>query len=604
MHRIARLFAFLMPAVLAAGCERGAAPVLDLSPGSARGANVVLITLDTVRADYLGCYGHRPSVTPHLDRLCAEGVRFDNAVTPAPITLPAHTTMLSGLTPPHHGVRYNAEFAAAKDNPTLASDLRAHGYHTAAAVSAFVLDRRFGLARGFDAYDDRVVAQTVRHGSVLRNERDAAAVTDAALDLLARRDPAKPVFLWVHYYDAHTPYAPRVLPPTNDVKALYAAEIAQIDAAIGRLLAADALVPEKTVVIVAADHGEGLGDHEERTHGLFLYDSTTRVPLLLRLPRQQLAGTTTPALVGLVDLRASVRSLLGLDSVAGDGIDWLARARAPKEGIYQEASLPYFDYGFAPLYGWRGAGERFIEAPAPEYYDLGADPGERENRYRTGASASQADRARQRLDALRLGVPSIPQAAAAMQEADPAVTARLRSLGYLGGTQAGGDETELADPKSQIAVVSLHQDAVSLLDGGNPSAALVLLEQARVQSPRNESVLRLTAKAQLALGQLEPAEATLRAQLELRRSADSLILLAQILILRREFELAETLLQQAEALEPQHGGVAVARGDIALREGGPDAARKQYEAAIQADPSRVGAVARQRLAGLDSASNK
>ncbi len=601
--------AFLRLAVLAtaagvAGC-RHAEPLIDVAPGSARGANVVLITLDTVRADYLGCYGRAPSVTPNLDRLCAQGLRFANAVTPAPLTLPAHATLLTGLTPPHHGMRYNAEFPSAPQNRTLAEDLHEAGYFTAAAVSAFVLDRRFGLARGFDVYDDSVAQAPLHPGQVLRNERDAEAVTDAALSVLANRDVTKPVFLWVHYYDAHAPYAPRVPPVQTDDASRYAAEIGQIDTAVGRLLAAPALAPERTVVVVAADHGEGLGDHAERTHGLFLYDTTTHIPLLLRLPprlAQPRAGHIVTGLVGLVDLRASLLSLLGLTHAPDDGIDWFSRKRGPQEGVYQEASLPYFDYGFAPLYSWRGRSERFVEAATPEYYDLAADPAEKTNRFAelSGKQGNPADRARQRLDALRLGAPSIVQAAARMEQASPDVTARLRSLGYIGAAPAG-EEGELPDPKSQIEVVNLHEDAAALIESGNAAGGLVLLERARALSPRNESVLRLTAKAQLALQRIDDAEATLRVQLELRPNADSLLLLAQILVLRGEFELAETLLQQAEALEPRHGGIAVARGDIALREGDPAAARQRYEEALRLDPSRVGPIARQRLRGLGEA---
>ncbi|MDC8012702.1 sulfatase-like hydrolase/transferase [Tahibacter soli] len=592
--------AFAALIVLLAGCERGPAPLVDVAPGSARGANVLLITLDTVRADHLGCYGRTPSVTPNLDRLCAQGVRFDNAVTPAPITLPAHATLLTGLTPPHHGLRYNATFAADKAPATLADDLRGQGYYTAAVVASFVLDRRFGLAHGFEDYDDQVVGKTARGGYVLRNERDADVVTDTALALLAKRDPRKPFFLWAHYYDAHAPYAPRDLSGPDDMHARYAAEIAQVDAAIGRLLAAGALTSGRTLIVVAADHGEALGEHGERTHGLFLYDATTRVPLLLRLPDGQGAGQTVTGLAGLVDVRASVRSLLGLDAIPGDGIDWLRASRANGEGIYQEASLPYFDYGFAPLYAWRGATERFVEAPAPEFYDLAADPHERDDRYAAlaGSADTRADRARQRLDALRLNVPTIPAAAATMQNADPAATARLRSLGYLGGGATGVPEGELADPKSQTRLVELHQDAVILLDSGRPQPALALLEQARAQSPRNEGVLRLVSRAQLALGKIDDAEATLKAILAIRPNADSLVLLAQIVVLRQHFADAEALLAQAEALEPKHGGIAVARGDIALRQGDPEGARAQYRQAESIDPARVGDIARQRMAAL------
>lgn len=592
--------AFAALIALLAGCHRGPAPLVDVAPGTARGANVLLITLDTVRADHLGCYGRTPSVTPNLDRLCAQGVRFDNAVTPAPITLPAHATLLTGLTPPHHGLRYNATFAAEHAPATLADDLHGQGYYTAAVVASFVLDRRFGLAHGFDDYDDHVVGKTARGGYVLRNERDADVVTDAALALLAKRDPKKPFFLWVHYYDAHTPYAPRDLTGPDDMHARYAAEIAQVDAAIGRLLAADALVSGRTLTVVAADHGEALGEHGERTHGLFLYDATTRVPLLLRLPDRAQAGQVVAGLAGLVDVRASVRSLVGLDAVPGDGVDWLRASRASGEGVYQEAALPYFDYGFAPLYAWRGATERFVEAPTPEFYDLAADPHERDNRYATlaGSTDTRADRARQRLDALRLNVPTIPAAAATMQNVDPAATARLRSLGYLGGGASGAPESELTDPKSQTHLVDLHQDAVILLDAGRPQPALALLEEARARSPRNEGVLRLVSRAQLALGRIDDAEATLKLIVEIRPNADSLVLLAQILVLRQDFSGAQALLAQAEALEPRHGGIAVARGDIAARQGDPEGARALYRQAESIDPARVGDIARQRLAAL------
>ena len=595
--------ALLLTGLLAAGgCGRnGSPPLLDIAPGTARGATVVLITLDTVRADRLGCYGHTPSVTPNLDRICADGIRFANAVTPAPITLPAHASLLSGLNPPHHGLRYNAEFPQAGKQPSLANDLRQAGYRTAAVVASFVLDRRFGLAQGFDDYDDRVTGQSRRGSVTLRNERDAEAVTDAALTLLQRDGDTRPLFLWVHYYDAHAPYAPLQTIASTDAQALYAAEIAQVDAAVGRLLQSPVLATEHTLLIVAADHGEGLGDHGEVAHGLFLYDSTTRIPLVLRLPGRLHAGGVVTGLVGLVDVRASVNSLLGLAAPAGsDGIDWLTASRNAGQGIYQEAALPYFDFGFAPLYAWRGAIERFVEAPQPEYYDLAADPQEQHNRYAElqGGAGSRADRARQRLDALRLDAATIPAAASALEQADPAVTARLRSLGYLGSSTASA---ELADPKSQLGVVNRHTDAVRLLDAGKPAAALALLDQARALAPRNEAVLRLSAKAELMLDRLDAAEATLKTILAIRQNADSLVLLAQIRVLRGDFDTAATLLQQAEQSEPRHGGIAIARGDIALREGDIEAARREYQRAAQIDPARTGDIARLRLGPLPTA---
>lgn len=595
--RLAAMYTITFAALLLSGCADDAKPLLPVPHGFARGADIVIVTLDTTRADHLGCYGRSPSVTPNLDRLCREGTRFDNAVTSTPVTLPAHASIMTGLLPNRHGVRYNGEFRLAPGIPVLAEEFAAAGYQTAAFVGSFVLDARFGLARGFDTYDDRVEGAAVRRGIVSRNERSADAVTDAALDHLARRDPQRPVFLWVHYFDAHAPYAPIEQPAEPGDAAAYAAEIADMDRALGRLLASPALDLERAVVIVASDHGEGLGEHDERTHGLFLYESTMRIPLILRLPAAHAAGRIEDGLVTLVDLRPSLLGLAGLKPAqAADGIDWFSARRGPEDVVYMEASLPFFDYGFAPLYALRQSAAKFIEAPIPEYYDLQADPREAENRFdELGRTpGNRVERLRQRLDAIMLDAPDIATAAADTEPADHETLARLRSLGYLGDA-APTPGTVLRDPKTMIDAVNLHQAAILHLDGGRPAAALDLLRKANALASGNPGMLRLKYKAELQLGLIEDAESTLGGMLEVRRNPDSLVLLAQIRVLRADFSAAGILLDEAERLDPRHGGIAIARGDIALRAGDPATAEGHYRKALDVDGSRVGAIARARL---------
>lgn len=575
---------------------------LKVQRGIATGASVVLITMDTTRADHLGCYGMQPSVTPVLDRLCADAIRFSNAVTPAPITLPAHAAILSGLLPPNHGARYNGEFQVGPDIPSLAAELKAAGYDTAAFVSAFVLDHRFGLDRGFDTYDDHVVAASRRHGFVRHNERDAALTTDAALEFLAHQGGTKPFFLWVHYFDPHAPYVPRDPSSMSSAGAAYSAEIADMDAQIGRLLESPAIDPDRSVVVATADHGEGLGDHGETSHGVFVYESTTQVPLLVRLPGRHLGGEVNSTLASLIDIRPTLLDLLGLQPAdRSDGISLIATRRGPDDSIYQEATLPYFDFGFAPVHGLRAQSSRFIEGAQPEYYDLENDPGERDNRYPAlaGTDDNPADKLQQRLDARMLGMTDVPTAAKDSRSNDAATLAKLQSLGYLaeGAPVAGGT---LPDAREKLEVINLHRDAASLLEGQHWSQALSLLDRADSMSPDNPSILRLKSKAELLSNQIPAAEQTLRRMLAQRRSADSLVLLAQIQILHKDIAGATALLDEAAKLEPTHGGIFIARGDIAAGERRPEKALALYRQALENDAVRTGAIARGRIAEINA----
>ena len=256
-----------------------------LTAGSAGGFNVVIVTLDTTRADHLGCYGYEAAGTPALDAFAGMAVRFADVVSPVPLTLPSHTSMFTGLDPPNHGVWNNSEYRLDPSLTTLAEVLKKEGYQTAAFISAFVLDARYGLDQGFGRYDDMVDTQVgSAYGSL--SERSADKTTDAAIRWLDNRDSANPFFLWVHYFDAHFPYEPPPPYATAFSGALYDGEIAFVDVQFGRFLDRLKADPawERTVLIVVADHGESLWEHGESAHSRLIYEATQHVPLLLAVP--------------------------------------------------------------------------------------------------------------------------------------------------------------------------------------------------------------------------------------------------------------------------------------------------------------------------------
>jgi choline-sulfatase len=383
----ARLGALLTFAVLAGGCRRegpAASPAAG-TDADGRPLNLVLVTLDTVRADHLGCYGDAAAETPHLDALARDGVRFAHASSPVPLTLPSHTTILTGLLPPHHGLRQNGAAALGAGTPTLATVLSGAGYRTGAFVGAFVLDHRFGLGRDFEIYDDEIERPT-NASWLLEAQRPGDQVVERALIWLTGTDP-RPFFLWVHLYDAHAPYNPP--PPFRERHAgrPYDGAIAFDDAQVGRLLEtlAGRGLDKNTVVAVTADHGESLGEHGELTHGLLLYEPALAVPLLVRAPGLAPRRLDTP--VSLVDLAPTLAGLLGrrlpgprngaLDGRNLAGVLRTGREPPPAD-LYAETRYPE-TFGWSPLYALRRRELKYIAAPRAELYDLDGDPHEARN---------------------------------------------------------------------------------------------------------------------------------------------------------------------------------------------------------------------------------
>jgi arylsulfatase A-like enzyme len=383
--------------------------------------NVVLVTVDTLRADHVGVYGAPPGSTPALDALASEGLRFENAISPVPLTRPAHASLLTGLLPPEHGVRDNLPAKLDPSIPTLATRLKAAGYRTAAFVGSFLLGRGSGFEAGFDVMGDGS-AEGVNDSIGPRAERRAGEVADEALAYLASASP--PFFLWVHFYDPHAPYDP----PEPLAGKGYAGEVAYTDSQIGRLVAAlrDRGLLDSTLVVATADHGEGLGDHGEDEHGALVYEESLRVPLIFRGPGIA-PGRVESEPVSLVDVAPFL-----LEGGKG-GLS--APARKP---LYFESYYGNLHFGWAPLRGIRDGPVKLIFAPRSELFDLDSDPRERRD-----LSLERKDVARR----LYAELQRIGEKTPAAGSVDSADLERLASLGYVGtvSKKASG-----ADPKDEI----------------------------------------------------------------------------------------------------------------------------------------------------------
>jgi len=474
-----------------------AAPTSLTVPATAPGAraaaspppNLLLVTIDTLRPDALGWVAGR-NTTPTLDRLAAEGSRFRAAVSPVPLTLPAHASILTGLLPRRHGVRDNGQVLG-DGVPTLAEFLRARGYATAAFVSGFPLKRGFGLERGFDRYDD-----AMQHGEAGWVERLAPETTAAALGWLrTRRDP---FFTWVHFYDPHDPYDPPRAFWQPGPRGAYDGEVAFVDNALGELLAGiDPAVLARTLVVLTADHGEGLGDHQEDTHGFFLYDSTVLVPLVLRLPgRLPARAFDHPA--RLVDVLPTVLALLDVKPPRGlDGESLLPLVDGksqPARPAYIETQLPWIYFGWASLRAVRHEDWKLVIAPRPELYDLQRDPHEADNR-----EASERPRARRLADVARMieRETAAPPAAAVSDEQ----LAKLRALGYVGaGEQPSPEPPGRPDPKDRIAMRRDLLAAERLLRARRFSEAVAAFAKVLAVEPDNRFALLRTGVARLEAG--------------------------------------------------------------------------------------------------------
>lgn len=545
--------------------------------------NVVLITLDTTRADRIGAYGYAAAATPHLDRLARDGARFAQALSPAPLTLPAHASVMTGRNPYGHGVRNNGYFVLGTDVPTLAERFAAAGYDTAAFVSSFVLDRQFGLARGFAHYDDALDPQRGTGDSLELERRGDRTVAAASAWLAARLSaPDTPYFLWVHLYDAHEPYDP----PSafrSRFEHRYDGEIAFQDALVGDLLARTGYgAPRSPLVVVAGDHGESLGDHGESTHGLFVYDSALRVPLIIAWPGVLAPRVIVPA-VTLADVAPTVTALAGLPAPAGIQGESLVpvldgEAAAPR-GLYAETYFPQFFMGWAPLRSIREGRWKYIDAPEPELYDVDADPGETTNRATIETAAARGLR-RQLEEAVRGKEP--PSAVPITDDA----RRKLAALGYVSTPTVPPAATgPAADPKRMVGVFERLAGANRALVEGRGAQAAAVAQEVLAGDPGNHFARLVLGRAQLATGASRAAIETLRSYLAaVPGSADAhhWIALAHLRLGERASALAEE--DAALALDPRHGAARALRAGLLFSAGRKDEGVQSLADAVRADP--------------------
>jgi len=464
---------FLLTTVPAAAAER---------------PNVVLVTLDTTRADRMGFLGSTRGLTPALDALARQGTVFEKAFAQAPITTVSHATILSGTYPQFHRVNdFGVPLPASV--PWLPDLLRAQGYRTAAFVGSLILDPRGGLApgfdRGFDTYDAGFKAKRGKESRYATMERRGEEVVSRALAWLGQRPPG-PFFLWVHLYDAHDPYEAPEPFRSRFAKAPYDGEVAYVDAQVGKLVAGlrAAQLLDGTAVAVIADHGESLGEHGESTHGVFLYDPTIHVPVLLKRPAGRDAGRRVTARVSAVDLAPTLLEIAGVTAPAAiQGQSLLALSSAPRAAdrpAYAETDYPRRAFGWSSLAAWRGDRFLYVKAPRRELYDLAADPAAAHNVAEERKAV--ADGVARTLEEFRRRTASDGSGSAA-PALDPQLAEKLASLGYV-STGAVAPSATGIDPKDKVAVANTLHDAILSLENGETTRAGTLLERVIATDPQ------------------------------------------------------------------------------------------------------------------------
>ncbi|MCA9727933.1 MAG: sulfatase-like hydrolase/transferase, partial [Candidatus Eisenbacteria bacterium] len=588
--RVAASALVAMSLLLIAGC--GSAP----PPPS-----VLLITIDTCRADHLSCYGFAKQTTPHLDQLAREGTLFRNANTTVPMTFPSHSSIMTGTIPPHHGVHDNLNFRLADDNITLAEIFSENGYTTGAIVSAFVLDSRFHLDQGFATYDDAIDDSSDRSdtGTVDRgfaafsegNERHAGEVTRLATEWLDRHavagskldasSTAQPFFLFVHYFDPHANYEPPEPFASRFPDDPYSGEIAYADDEIGKLLAhlRELGLYESTAIVVVGDHGEGLGEHGETAHDYFVYQSTIHVPLLLRLPGQP-GGHEIDDPVSIIDiaptLLAATRlpkpdAMVGVDLASTEVVTEEVGPEGSKRYLYCESLNPT-RYGCNPVLGVISDRWKYIQSTRPELYDLTADPGELtnlidENANRANFLEVQLQQILQQQSQARSQNESTP---------DAETQERLQSLGYLSGRSVGGDlefDRTRPDAKDYIGVHAAFNEAAQLVTAGDTEQARTVCRQLLQAHPQIIDAHLLLGAIASDEGQPAEAESEFRAFLtaldRIAQGPDSTAVRDQLRpsAIKAHFNLANLLIDQGRRAD----GVA------------------QYRAAIRLDPANADA---------------
>jgi arylsulfatase A-like enzyme/Tfp pilus assembly protein PilF len=552
------------------------------SPDAAlRGAPIVLISIDTLRADHLPAYGYTAGRTPNIDRLAREGVVFEDVYSHCPLTLPAHASMLTGLLPAHHGLRDNIGFRLGADHRTLATRFKGAGLRTGGAVSAYVLRAATGIAQGFEFYDDAIETEGGTE-SIGNLQRDGAITVDALSRWIAGQNGAR-LFAFLHLYEPHSPYTP---PERHrGTGSPYDGEVAYADELVGRFLAAleTSGIYDRAIVVLTADHGEGLGDHGEAEHGIFLYREAVRVPLIVRLPEGQRAGTRVGGLAAQSDLAPTLLDLAGLPAEGLDGVSLrpaLFGAAPSDRPVYSETLYPRYHFGWSELFAATDGRYRYVRAPRPELFDLSVDKGERRNVAAERASVAEA--MKRWLEARGAGA-----AASAPEPVAPDVREKLQALGYVGTSSAPqAASAGLPDPKDHIAAYEDLRTGLSLRLAGRRAEAVEQLRKVVRSNPDMRDAWEMLGVTLTELDRRPEAIQAFDRTVALDpTSAEPHLALARLLVLDGRRDLALQHAQIASAHDP--GKAHETEAQILLDLGRPEEAAQAARRSLDADPQRV-----------------
>ena len=564
--------------------------------------NVILVTIDTLRADHLGCYGYKSIQTPNIDQLAAEGVRFKTVVSQAPLTLPSHCTIMTGTYPAFHGVRDNVGYKLSKSKTTVAVILKAQGYQTAAFVGAYVLNSKFGLNQGFDDYDDKIEGSS-NFGPVVnlnQVERRAGEVVARAKGWLNAHSQS-PFFMWIHLYDPHDPYDPPS-PFKEQYKAKpYDGEIAYTDRELGRFL--DLLkerhLYENTVVVLAGDHGESFGEHKEWTHGYFIYDPTILVPLIIKPLQKDIAGRVVTEQVSLVDVTPTIMQLLNLPrsiELQGRGM-WglmLGKQRDWPRLAYCETFYPA-QFGWSPLVAVRRADAKFIRAPRPELYDLLKDPGEQTNRILQRSALAHELKAN--LTQIESTYSDRNASQAASLSLSPQDLEKLGALGYVGMSSrrsAGVSiSQEAADPKDKLAIYQMISAGSRDVAAGRYHQAMPVLQKIIQIEPGMRMARSMLGRCHFQLNQFEQARSTFEEILKQQpQNLDAQFYVSACDYRQKNWAAAEAGLKKVLEQDRGFSAAHLYLGFLYQARGDPNLALAEFQRVLELDPENEDAHAK------------
>ena len=557
--------------------------------------NVILVTVDTLRADRLGCYGNPRAQTPTIDAFAAAGIRFERCIAQTPLTLPSHTTILTGTLPVHHGVRDNGGFVVPSELVTMAEIFKAKGYDTAAFVAAYVLDSRWGLNQGFDRYFDKFDLSRFERISLGEVQRPANEVIDEALSWLDEKKDGK-FFAWIHLYDPHTPYAPPEPYKSQYSQSPYLGEIAFADSQLARLwdyLGQNGL-RDRLFLVLAGDHGESLGEHGEGSHGFFIYQAALHVPLIFVTPFPELRGVVSPEMVALADIMPTVLEMSGAPlppRIQGTSLvpSFFRPGSSGDRLVYSETFYPRYHFGWSDLRSVQNSRFKLILAPVPELYDLGQDPGETKNLVYLEKEV---------FDDLSARAQTLTEEASRnafevdLSKVDEETREKLAALGYLGSFTDPSklQGKKLADPKDKITMFNRLIQARESGLGGAPEEAIATIKAIIAEDPGISDAHFSLGNIYYKSKRFEEALEAFKISLDLKPDDSfAVINIANALQALNRSEEAERFVLDHLARGLDDPQLYFLLGNVRVRRGDPEGAIPYFEQCLAANPQSASA---------------